>query len=122
MRAILLSKRYRVRRIYEMGKNKQRQPYPAKMGQVSRTVKRMEVFPIEGQALKALEAFAKTEGLGITTTRGIPYAHRECCETTYPTREGYFTIAPALVETKARFRIPWFNGLWETQQRSLFAA
>ena len=92
------------------------------MGQVNRTVEKMEVFPTEGHALKALEAFAKTEGLVITTTRGIPYAHRECCETTYPTREGYFTIPPALVETNARFGVPWFDGLWETQQRSLFAA
>ncbi|HZC22923.1 MAG TPA: hypothetical protein VE866_06255, partial [Candidatus Binatia bacterium] len=113
---------YRVRRIYQMGKDKKHRPDPSKKGLAYRAVEKLDVFPGKGQAFNALLTLASTEGLEITEARGIPYAYRERCERTYPSREEFFTIAPALVETKARYGIPWFNGLWESQQRSLFAA
>jgi hypothetical protein len=111
---------YRVRRIYEMGKDKRRRLNPAKKGQVKRAVEKLEVFPDKDRALKALRGLAEDEGLQTTEVRGIPYTYRQRCEKTFPTREEYFTVAPALVETKARYGISRFDGIWNEQQQSLF--
>jgi hypothetical protein len=41
-------------------------------------------------------------------------------EATYPTREDYYTAAPAVVETKARYGLPWFEEQWSGSQGCLF--
>ena len=41
-------------------------------------------------------------------------------ETDFPTREEFITIAPAVVETKARYGLDWFEGRWSALQLTLF--
>jgi hypothetical protein len=35
--------------------------------------------------------------------------------TTYPAREDFYVVAPAVVQTKARYGLDWFNGKWNQQ-------
>jgi len=41
-----------------------------------------------------------------------PYFYRVRCETSYPTREEYFTVSPALAENKTRSGFARFETKW----------
>jgi hypothetical protein len=89
---------YRVRRIY------------TKKGQADRAVERLEVFASAVEARANLAGFAVSLGLPFEEVRGIPYIWRQRrSETEFPTREEFWTIAPAIVESKARGGVAWFD-------------
>jgi hypothetical protein len=59
--------------------------------------------------------------LPLMCAHGIPYVwHERRSETDFPTREEFITIAPAAVETKARYGLDWFEGRWSALQLPLF--
>lgn len=98
---------YRVRRIY------------TKKGKAMRYVERIDNAPPGKSLLRSLlnsdlETIRDREGLQANTLRGIRYvmfAHRE--ENVYPTREGYYVVAPAFMEDKLRGKPEKFNERWE---------
>jgi hypothetical protein len=64
---------------------------------------------------------AHSSGVAVEELRGIPYVwHERRSETDFPTREEFITIAPAVVETKARYGLDWFDGRWCALQLHLF--
>src|SRR6516164_8541478 len=72
------------------------------------------------EARANLASVAARLGLPIEELRGIPYVWRQRrSETEFPTREEFWTIAPALVEAKARGGLAWFNTKWSDNQSSL---
>jgi hypothetical protein len=75
----------------------------------------------------AVEARANLAGLAASLSvpfeelRGIPYIWcQRRSETEFPTREEFWTIAPAIVESKARGGLAWFDAKWSDQQMDLF--
>lgn len=52
--------------------------------------------------------------------RGIDYVDRSRCGSPYPTRDEFLVAAPAVVETKARYGLDWFERQWMAPQMSLF--
>lgn len=56
----------------------------------------------------------------IIERRDIRYVYRERCAATFPTREEFLVAAPAVVETKARYGLEWFESQWDAPQWSLF--
>jgi hypothetical protein len=100
---------YRVRRIY------------ARKGQADRAVEKLALFANSAQARTHLAGFAASVGLELEELRGIPYVwRRRRSETEFPTREEFWTIAPALVEPKARGGIARFDQKWSDAQMELF--
>jgi hypothetical protein len=92
---------YRVRRIYS-GK-----------GKADRAVEKLRVFEGPAEARMALNMISASSGVAVEKLRGIPYVwHERRSETDFPTREEFITIAPAAVETKARYGLDWFEGRW----------
>jgi hypothetical protein len=92
---------YRVRRLYKA------------KGDAQRAVERLAVLPTEEQALDELHALARTEHMSLERIGRIPYVrfeHRQPEQ--YPTREGYYVIAPALIEPKPRFGLDRFDQAW----------
>jgi len=59
-------------------------------------------------------------GIEVEESDGFSYVWRERRADEYPTREDFLTIAPALVETKARYGLPWFEQRWAALQLRLF--
>jgi hypothetical protein len=69
----------------------------------------------------ALNTISASSGVAVEELRGIPYVwHERRSETDFPTREEFLTIAPAAVETKARYGLDWFDGRWSALQLHLF--
>ena len=100
---------YRVRRIYS-GK-----------GKADRAVEKLHVFEGPAEARMALDMISASSGVAVEELRGIPYVwHERRSETDFPTREEFVTIAPAAVETKARYGLDWFDGRWSALQLQLF--
>ena len=100
---------YRVRRIYS-GK-----------GRADRAVEKLAVFASAIEARANLGGVAACLGLPIEELRGIPYVWRQRrSETEFPTREEFWTIAPALVEAKARGGLARFDSKWSENQMGLF--
>ena len=100
---------YRVRRIYS-GK-----------GKADRAVEKLHVFEGPAEARMALNTISASSGVAVEELRGIPYVwHERRSETDFPTREEFITIAPAAVETKARYGLDWFDGRWSALQLHLF--
>ena len=100
---------YRVRRIYS-GK-----------GKADRAVEKLHVFEGPAEARMALNMISASSGVAVEELRGIPYVwHERRSETDFPTREEFITIAPAAVETKARYGLHWFDGRWSALQLHLF--
>jgi hypothetical protein len=99
---------YRVRRIYTAKGEKK--------GTVHRAVENLEMFLTEREALVCLHDKAACFRWEETTVGAIHYAHVERKGHTYPTREEYFVVAPARVETKSRYGISTFNTLWRPSQ------
>jgi hypothetical protein len=101
--------KYRVRRIYS-GK-----------GRADRAVEKLDVFASAIEARANLAGVAACLGLPVEELRGIPYVWRQRrSETEFPTREEVWTIAPALVEAKARRGLAWFDSKWSDNQMGLF--
>ena len=102
---------YRVRRIYKGP------------GQADRAVEKLETG-----ARAAIEArFAEhSSSLTVRVEHGISYGYvREREPDRYPTVEEFYVIAPAVIESKARYGFEWFEQRWQsvvgvTGQRSLF--
>lgn len=100
---------YRVRRIY------------TRKGQADRAVEKLNVFPNAAEARASLAGVAASFGLPVEELRGVPYVWRQRrSETEFPTREEFWTIAPALVEAKARRGLAWFEARWTNRQMRLF--
>jgi hypothetical protein len=102
---------YRVRRIYSA------------KATADRAVEKLAVFEREEAAGDELRRIAARLARPIEHTRGIPYVWCELrSETSFPTREEFITIAPAVVETKARHGIDRFERKWCSLQLRLFLA
>ncbi len=95
---------YRVRRLYQQ------------QAQAYRAVEKHSLHADDRRALAGLKRVARELGSPIEDVRGIPYVYRERRGEDYPTREEFYTIAPAVVEDKARYGIPWFDGLWNQER------
>jgi len=101
--------RYRVRRIYQ------------RKGQADRAVEVQDVLATASEARVHLDGFAARLGLPVEELRGIPYVWRlRRNESAFPTREEFWTIAPAMVEEKARGGIASFEAKWSNHQMVLF--
>lgn len=97
---------YRVRRFYTA------------KGKAQRTIERIRTVSTEIQAQGELEAIALAGHPSIEWICRTPharFARRQ--DHHYPTREGYYVIAPALVHTKAPFGLPRFNQDWGAVRR-----
>ncbi len=102
---------YRVRRIYSA------------IATADRAVEQLAVLEDEGAATEALADMAVRLRRPIDRAEGIPYLWCERrSETNFPTREEFITIAPAVVETKARHGIEHFDRKWSAMQLRLFSA
>jgi len=100
---------YRVRRIFSA------------KGKADRAVEKLQVFESPAEARMALNLISARSGVAVEELRGIPYVwHERRSETDFPTREEFVTIAPAAVETKARYGLDWFEGRWSALQLPLF--
>jgi hypothetical protein len=87
-------------------------------GTADRCVERLATFANRDHALDAL---LDRNQLGeYEEIRQIPYIWIQRRGNTYPTREELLSIAPATVETKARYGVPWFDAKWN--QQTLFTS
>lgn len=110
---------YRVRRLYAAKSNPDGTTNSAKKGNVQRAVERLtDPLPL-AEAQQAWDREVAGGGT-VETHRGISYLYRERCAETYPTREDFLVVAPAVIDTKARYGIEWFNDIWDSRQRTLF--
>lgn len=103
---------YRVRRIYHPSKHN-----PLKKGTTDRAVEKLALTD-SCTADSLLEQVAEQFHAPIEEHRGIRYVYLERRIDAYPAREEFYTLAPAVVATKARNGIPAFDAKWA--QRSLF--
>ena len=96
---------YRVRRLWKG------------MATADRAVEKQGSFAGRKEAERALRA----EAMGaVATLRDITYDFvRPRDKTQFPSKEEYFVASPSVVETKARYGIPKFDGRWNNQQISL---
>ena len=99
---------YRVRRIYSA------------KGRADRAVEKFKVFDREAEARLELNRLSDGLGIAVEALDGFSYVWREHRADQYPTREDFLTIAPARVETKARYGLPWFEHRWAALQLQLF--
>ncbi len=99
---------YRVRRIY------------SRKAKADRAVEQAAVFATASEAVDRLRAISASSGIPIEELRGINYVILERrSETVFPCREEYFVAAPAVVEEKARYGLPWFDRKWSALQMEL---
>jgi hypothetical protein len=56
----------------------------------------------------------------VVVVRDIRYVYRQRCATRYPTREEFLVATPAVVESKARYGLEWFEEQWNRRQQELF--
>jgi hypothetical protein len=103
---------YRVRRIYG-AKAGSVEP---KKGTVQRAVEKEQVFSTQVEALDALRAKAHRGKWPVDVANGLHYAYVEYRTDSYPSREEYYVVAPARVESKTRYGIDAFNAQWQPQQ------
>lgn len=109
---------YRVRRIYRAGKDSDGTSREDRKGNVIRAVERISP-PTERQA--AIEKLRNLPGQMDTVERhGITYVYRQRCAETFPTKEEFLVAMPAVVESKARYGLEWFEEQWDAPQLSLF--
>jgi hypothetical protein len=103
---------YRVRRIYSA------------KGKADRALEQWAQFGDHDAALGALRRLAGKFGCEFEQVGNRAYAWRERrSETEYPTREELFSIAPATVQSKARYGPDWFESRWAGgMQMALFQA
>jgi len=102
---------YRVRRIYSA------------KGKADRALEQLAQFGARDAALGALRRLAGKLGCDFEEVENRAYAWRERrSETEYPSREELFSIAPATVQSKARYGLDWFESRWTGMQMKLFQA
>jgi len=100
---------YRVRRIFSA------------KGRADRAVERLQLFNTNRSAIERLAQLAEAEQRNVDCVGQIPYVWRERrTEDKYPCREEFLTAAPATVDTKARYGLPWFEERWASLQMRLF--
>ena len=110
---------YRVRRLYYAREDKNGKAQPNKKGIAYRAVERITDDLARLAAVDHLHGLAMSANQ-IAVRRGITYLYREHCAGTSPTREEFLVVAPAVVETKARYGLDWFDNKWDERQGSLF--
>jgi hypothetical protein len=110
---------YRVRRLYYARKDKSGREQADKKGVAYRAVERVTDDLARGAAVNHLHTLAISLN-EVAVRRGITYLYRERCGATFPTREEFLVAAPAVVETKARYGLDWFDNKWDAPQGSLF--
>jgi len=110
---------YRVRRIYQAGKDKSGRVDLNKKGIAYRAVEQQTSGLRRATAVGALRDLATNQDT-IVEQRGITYVYRLRCEATYPSREEFLVALPAVVATKARYGLDWFEEKWSSAQGSLF--
>mgnify|MGYP000412660511 CR=1 FL=1 len=77
-------------------------------------------FSTSAEALAHLRHIASSRNISPAHLRGIEFVFVERrSESTYPCREEYFVAAPAVVEEKARYGLPWFEAKWSSIQLRL---
>jgi hypothetical protein len=100
---------YRVRRIYSA------------RATAHRAVERLALFDDEESAERQLGVVAARLARPVERERDIPYVWCERrSETVFPNREEFMTIAPATVDSKARYGLAWFEEKWSAVQLPLF--
>lgn len=110
---------YRVRRIYQAGKDKLGAISPNKKGHVLRAVEQLTPSLEAQAAAEMLNQLARGSDQTVHEN-GITYMYRLRCGTTFPTREEFLVALPAVVESKARHGLDWFEEKWDAPQRMLF--
>jgi hypothetical protein len=110
---------YRVRRLYNAAKDASGRPLSDKKGNAYRAVEQLTTGGRKVTALADLREQAR-EHDEIVEHRGITYIYRQRCASTFPAREEFLVALPAVVETKARYGLDWFERKWDAPQRSLF--
>lgn len=110
---------YRVRRIYQPGKDRSGATDPNKKGVAYRAVEQLFTGLQRETAIQRLRALAMGQD-SIVEQRGITYVYRQRCADTYPTREEFLVALPAVVATKARYGLDWFEEKWSSAQGTLF--
>jgi hypothetical protein len=115
---------YRVRRIYT--KKGKAMRYVEKMGSDHKWVAYelgkagVEHLGSRAQAMHLFDAAKKTFGGWAETKRGITYLMQNArVEDVYPTREGFYVVAPAFMEDKLRGDPANFNERWERVGKGL---
>jgi hypothetical protein len=111
---------YRVRRIYsakavyEQNGSRKRLVGrdPARKGTAERCVEQLSVHPTSEGAIRKLGEFAVQHSVAPYQAHGLWYVKVGECERTYPTSEEFFVVAPARVETKARYGVGKFDLKW----------
>jgi hypothetical protein len=92
---------YRVRRVYKA------------KGKAQRCVEKLEQFPSEGDALKALTDRGCGGGLTLRRLHGLTYLYAKERGASYPATEDYFVASLAHVDTKTRYGIENFEEKWQ---------
>jgi hypothetical protein len=110
---------YRVRRIYHAAKAKDGSPLENKKGTAIRAVERLIEEVDKTEALAHLQMLISPTD-EVVVLRDIRYVYRQRCATQYPTREEFLVAAPAVVESKARYGLEWFEDQWNRRQQELF--
>lgn len=105
--------------MYRAGKDKDGKPSAAKKGAAIRAVERLAPDMNHEAAIERLRSLAQP-GNEVEERRNIRYVYRERCGASFPTREEFLVAAPAVVETKARYGLEWFEKQWDAPQLSLF--
>lgn len=112
---------YRVRRIYQPGKDKNGVTNPNKKGVAYRAVEQLIAGLQRETAIEKLRELAAAQD-HIVEQRGITYVYRQVRADVYPTREEFLVALPAVVATKARYGLDWFENKWSSAQGILFPA
>lgn len=110
---------YRVRRIYRAGKDNSGIISAERKGNVLRAV---EQIGAPDNRTVIVEQFNRLPeaALDPVEQHGITYAYRLRRSATYPTKEEFFVALPAVVESKARYGLEWFEEQWQAAQLQLF--
>ncbi len=110
---------YRVRRIYQRGKDKNGAPSLNKKGIAYRAVEQLIAGLQRESAVKKLRELAAGPD-DTVEQRGITYVYRQRRADAYPSREDFLVALPAVVATKARYGLDWFEEKWSSSQGTLF--
>jgi hypothetical protein len=99
---------YRVRSVY------------SSRAKADRAVECEAKFPTAAEAMAYLHSIAATRKIAISEMRGMQFAFVERRRATeFPRHQEYFAAAPAVVEEKARYGLPWFEAKWSAVQLRL---
>jgi hypothetical protein len=111
---------YRVRRVYKAKRGDDGSLQEDKKGQAIRAVEKLQSFSGPAAARTGLTRLAEKLGLPEESRGLISYVYVQRRAEIYPAREDFYVAAPSVVETKARYGLPWFEEQWSAAQGSLF--